>query len=156
MFSAVTFTNVSSDTVDLQSAGDFALKSLEWAYEYEGGEFGKQQDSGQQPAHSFVRRVSVTCVVQILGSGFSDYWTNRHTLVRAFLVSQGTQSEYNHGTFSVTPQGGSSMYLDANVTGIDLPLVFDEAAAHASTATITMRADYGYWRATSGDTVVYF
>lgn len=158
MFDAATFTNVSTDTVNLLSAGDFALKNLDWAYEFDGSEFPKQQNSGQNPAYSVVRRMVLTATVQILGSSQSDYWTNRHTFARAFLLTSGTPSSgvFNHGTLSVTPAGGSSMYVDVNVTGLSFPLVFDDAAAAVSTATVTMRADYGYWRATSGGAVVYY
>lgn len=156
MFSAAAFTNVSSDTANLYTVGDFAFKSLEWSYEYDGSEFPKQQNSGQNPAHSFVRRMALTLTVQILGSSQSDYWTNHNTFAKAFLVADGTQSSYNHGTLAVTPTGKSAMYVDANVTGIGFHSNPEEGAAFTSTATVTMRADRGYWRAVSGGAVVYF
>jgi hypothetical protein len=155
MFSAATFTNVNTDTVDLLGAG-YALKNLDWSYEYDGSEFPKQQDSGQNPAYSFVRRITVNLVVQVTGQSLTDYWAKRNTLMQALLVADGAQSAFNHGTLTVTPQGGSSMYLDVNVTGISAPLQFDEAAASVSTVTAAMRADRGYWRATSGGAVVYY
>ena len=155
MFSAVSFTNPSTATVDLLSTG-YILKSLDWSYEYDGSEFPKQSDSGQQPAQSFVRRVVVTATVQIKGTSASDHWTKRGTFVTAFLIKDGAQTVYNHGRLSVTPSGGSAMYVDANVTGLQFTqLSLDEAAAHITTATVTMRADRGYWRAVSGDAVVY-
>jgi hypothetical protein len=158
MFSVASFVNVSSDTVNLLSAGDFSLKNLDCVYEYDGQEVPKQQDSGNNPAHTFVRRLVLTATVQILGSSQTDYWTNRHTFARGFLVTAGAQaSSYNHGTLSVTPTGGASMYVDVNVTGLALPLRNRPSqSAFVSTATVTMRADYGYWRATSGGAVVYF
>lgn len=155
MFSAAAFTNVSTDTVDLLGSG-YALKTLDWSYEYDGSQFPKQQDAGQQPAHSFVRRVVVNITVQLLGSSQSAYWTSRNTFAKAFLVRDGAQTDYQHGRLTVTPQGGSAMYLDCNITGLLLPLAFDESAAFLSTATVALRADRGYWRTVSGDTVVYF
>lgn len=161
MFSAATYTNVSSDTVNLKATG-YALKTLEESYEYEGSEFAKQNDSGQNAAQSFVRRLVVTVTVQIIGTGATqalgqaDYWTKRNAFIKAFLVVKGAQTNYNHGTLAVTPQGGASMYVDANVTGLQLPLAYDEAGAFVSTASVTLRADYGYWRATAGGAVVYF
>ena len=153
-WTALDFANVNTtDTVDLTSA-DYSIKSLEWDYNYGGDEYPKQQDSANHPAHSFVRAMTVTLAVQILGGSEAGYWTKRKALVAAFLVDDGSQTSYYHGTLTGTPNGQSEMYANVNVTGISAPHAPDEAGAYTSTVTITMRVDRGYWLKTADDTVV--
>jgi hypothetical protein len=157
--SACTFLNVNTDTVDLTAAG-YSIKNLDWTYVYAGDPQPKQQDSGNFEVNMFVRQLELNLVVQIIGQGssvaakVSDYWAKRLTFVKAFLVDEGDQTAYRHGRLSVTPAGKSSMYVDANVTNLALPYQWDEAGAKSSTATVTMRADHGYWILTSDNTTV--
>lgn len=152
-WTALDFANVNTtDTVDLTSA-DYSIKSLEWDYNYGGDEYPKQQDSANHPAHSFARAMTLTLAVQVKGSNEADYWTKRKALVAAFLVDDGAQTAYYHGTLTGTPNGQSQMYVRVNVTGIAGPHQPDEAGAYTSTVTITMRADRGYWLKTSDDSV---
>jgi len=148
------FANINAtDTVDLTAAA-YSVKGLEWDYNYGGDEYPKQQNSGNLQAHSFTRAMTVTLAVQVKGSSESDYWTQRKALVAAFLVDDGGQTSYYHGTLTGTPNGQDEMYAHANVTAIQAPHAPDEAGAYTSTVTITMRADRGYWLKVADDTVV--
>ena len=152
MWDEVTFFNRDgTHSVDLLSTG-YSIKELSWSYEYDGSEFPKQQDSGQAQAHSFVRRLTFNLVVQITGDSFSGYWTARQALADAFIIADGTQVEYRHGQIEVTPTGQPQIYADVNVTGVSFPTSVDEAKT--SIATITMRADRGYWLKASDDSVI--
>lgn len=153
-WSALGFANVNTtDTVDLLGAG-YSVKGFEWDYTYGGDEFPKQQDSANHPAHSFARAMTVTLEVLVKGASEADYWTKRKALVSAFLVDDGAQTAYWHGTLTGTPNGQSAMYVKANVTGIAGPHDPDAAGAYTSTVTITMRVDRGYWLKVSDDTAV--
>lgn len=153
-WSVLGFANVNgSATVDLLGAG-YKIKSLEWDYNYGGDEYPKQQAPANHPAHSFARALTLTLAVQVVGSSESDYWTKRKALIAAFLVDDGAQTAYYHGTLTGTPHGQSSMYVKVNVTGIQAPHAPDEAGAFTSTVTFTMRADRGYWLKVSDDSAV--
>jgi hypothetical protein len=148
------FANINTtDTVDLLAAA-YSVKGLEWDYNYGGDEYPKQQESANHPAHSFARAMTVTLAVQVKGSSEADYWAQRKALVAAFLVDDGAQTSYYHGTLTGTPNGQSEMYAKVNVTGIQAPHAPDEAGAFTSTVTITMRVDRGYWLKVSDDTAV--
>jgi hypothetical protein len=148
------FDNVNTtDTVDLLGSG-YSVKGFEWDYAYGGDEYPKQQDSANHPAHSFARAMTVTLAVQVKGTSEADYWTKRKALVAAFLVDDGGQTAYYHGTLKGTPNGQSQLYVRANVTGIAAPHAPDEAGAFTSTVTVTLRVDRGYWLKVSDNTVV--
>jgi len=153
-WTALGFTNVNTtDTVDLLAAA-YSVKGFEWDYNYGGDEYPKQQDSANHPAHSFARAMTLTLAVQVKGSSEADYWAQRKALVAAFLVDDGAQTSYYHGTLTGTPNGQAEMYAKVNVTGIQAPHAPDEAGAYTSTVTVTMRADQGYWLKVSDDTAV--
>jgi len=148
------FANVNAtDTIDLLGSG-YSIKGFEWDYTYGGDEYPKQQAPANHPAHSFARAMTVTLEVLVKGSSESDYWTKRHNLVKTFLVDDGAQTAYYHGTLTGTPNGQAQMYVKVNVTGINGPHDPDAAGAFTSTVTITMRVDRGYWLKVSDDTVV--
>lgn len=149
------FANVNAvDTVDLLDETKYRLQGFEWDYNYGGDEYPKQQDSANHPAHSFARAMALTLQVMVKGSDEAGYWTNRQALVAAFLVDDGAQTAYYHGTLTGTPNGQPEMYVNVNVTAIQGPHTPDEAGAFSSTVTITMRADRGYWLKTADDTAV--
>lgn len=153
-WTALGFANVNgSDTVDLLAAGH-KVRSFEWDYNYGGDEYPKQQDSANHPAHSFARALTLTLQVFVNGANEADYWAKRKALVAAFLVDDGAQTAYYHGTLTGTPNGQPEMYARVNVTGIQEPHDPDAAGAFSSVVTITMRADRGYWLKVSDDTAV--
>lgn len=154
IWSTLGFANVNAtDTVDLLADGH-KVRSVEWDYNYGGDEFPKQQDSANHPAHSFARALTLTLQVFVKGANEADYWANRQALVAAFLVDDGAQTSYHHGTLTGTPNGQSEMYVKVNVTSIQEPQDPDAAGAFTSVVTITMRADRGYWLKTADDTAV--
>lgn len=153
LLTEATFTNVNTASVNLLGAGT-TFRDITWSYEMAGSEFGKQQDSGEQESHSFVRKLVITIDGQITGTSDANYWTNRGSVLGGFLVSRGTQTAYTHGRLTITPSGGAQVYADCVIDSNSFPLTHDEAPSKSSKYQVTLRCFYGYWRTVSGGTVV--
>lgn len=152
LLSEATFTNINSASVNLLATGT-AFRDISWSYEPAGSEFGKQQDSGQQDGHVFIRKLTITINGLITGTSASDYWTHRQSVLNGFIVDQGAQTDYKHGRLTITPSGGSQVFADVVVDSDSFELAHDEAAALSSQYTVTLRCPYGYWRTTGSSAV---
>jgi len=130
------------------------VSDLTWKPRMSGQGLARLGKAGSWPGHVDPRELVVDLQGRIVGTDPSNYWDVRKALV-ASLVPPPTynRSIFHHGTLTMTPPGESAAYLLVNLLDYDIPLT---PLGYSTEYRLSWVAYFGYWRAVSGDTVVYY
>ena len=130
------------------------VTSLGVQYELEGTEKAKMQAGGQHDRYAYVRRLLLPMRGFIKDDDATGWAATRQAFVQKLLPDADTQEQRYHGTLKATFTGIGQVYAQVNLRELDVPLDVDEGGPFVSEYNLSFVANYGYWRAVSGNAVV--
>lgn len=134
--------------------GEIKVSELSWKPRMVGSGIPRLNRGGSWPAHVDPRELVVDMQGRIVSASPSAYWTTRTALIESILVPDGYDRDiFHHGTLTVELPGQSDAYLLVNLLDYDIPLTAQ--IGRSTEYRISWVAYFGYWRAVSGDAVVF-
>jgi hypothetical protein len=141
--------------VGSNKAAALKVSELSWKPHMGGQGLPRLNAPSSWPGHVDPRELVVDLQGRIVSATPSAYWDARKALL-ASLIPPPTynRSIFHHGTLTATFPGESAAYLLVNLLDYDIPLT--SQIGRSTEYRISWVAYFGYWKAVSGDTVVYY
>lgn len=130
------------------------VSDMTWKPRMAGGPISRLNVAGSFPSHVDPRELVVDIQGRIVAADPADYWNVRKAFVQSFMPPPDyDRTIFHHATLTITPPSESAAYLLVTTSDYDIPLT---PLGYSTEYRISFSAPFGYWRAVSGDAVVFY